>query len=61
MNYYEILYDIRDSNNELKSYCMDGFGRGYSLSEANVLKAQLESKGYTNVEIVNIQSVEVLV
>lgn len=61
MRCYKILYDIIDSNNELKSCCMCGFGKGYSLGEAATLKAHLESEGYMNVEIVDLRSDEVLV
>lgn len=36
-------------------YCMDGFGKGYSFREAEVLKAHLESKKeYRDVRIVSL-------
>lgn len=54
MKHYKILYHLRDKNGILEYHYMNGFGRGYSLDEAEVLKAHLESQGYENVEIVDL-------
>lgn len=55
----KILYHTKDKDGNLECYCMNGFGHGYSVREANVLKAHLESKGYVDVKIVDFRYVEV--
>lgn len=55
MVYYKLLYYTQDPDGHRNCHCMNGFGHGYLLNEAHVLKAHLESQGYQDVQIVELR------
>lgn len=59
MERYKIIFWKRNQLGGWTSHSMDGFGRGYTLSEANVLKAHLESNpDYKDVKVVDLHYIE---
>ena len=58
MKQYKLLYYTKDKNGKKTCHSMTGFGHGYSLNEAKVLKAHLELEGYLDVKIVDFHYTE---